>query len=76
MTWALMFAASAWGGVAIGLLFRVPALIAASVLVAAIGLGIGLLSGDILLAILKTMLVLATLQVGYLAGLALTCTRR
>jgi len=74
MTWALMIAASAWGMV-IGLLFRVSALIAASVLVAAIGLGGGLLSGNILFATLETMLALATLQIGYLAGLALTCRR-
>jgi hypothetical protein len=74
MTWALMIAASAWG-VAIGLLFRVPALIAASVLVAAIGLGVGLLSGNILLAAFRTGLALSTLQIGYLAGLALTCGR-
>jgi hypothetical protein len=74
MMWALMIAASAWG-MAIGLLFRVSALIAASVLVAAIGLGGGLLSGNILLATLETLLALATLQIGYLAGLALTCGR-
>ena len=74
MTWALMIAASAWG-MAIGFLFRVSALIAASVWVVAIGLGVGLLSGNILFATLKTMLALATLQIGYLAGLALTCRR-
>jgi hypothetical protein len=74
MTWALMIAASA-SGMAIGFLFRVAALIAASVLVAAIGLGVGLLTGNIWLAVLETMLALATLQIGYLAGLALTCRR-
>ena len=74
MTWALMIAASAWG-MAIGLPFRVSALIAASVLVAAIGLAVGLLNGNIVFATLQTMLALATLQIGYLAGLALICRR-
>jgi hypothetical protein len=74
MTWALMIAASAWG-VAIGLRFRVPALFLATILVATVGLGVGLLSGNILLATLNTMLTLATLQIGYLVGLVLTCKR-
>jgi hypothetical protein len=74
MAWALMIAAGVWG-VAIGLRFRAPALFAVTILVATVGLGLGLLAGNILLATLNTMLTLATLQIGYLVGLVLTCKR-
>ena len=73
MTWTLI-AAGAWG-VAIGLRFRVPVLLAATILVAIVGLGLGLHGGNILRATLNTMLTLATLQIGYLVGLVLTCKR-
>ena len=71
MTWALMIAAGALG-VGIGLRFRVPVLLVATILVATVVLGLGLLGGHILLAALNMMLTLATLQIGYLVGLVLT----
>ncbi len=75
MFWELIIAAGA-AGVSIGLWFRVPALIAASVLVAAVGIAAGFMRGHPALAVLDIALALTTLQVGYLLGLLLTCRGR
>ena len=75
MFWELIIAAGA-AGVSIGLWFRVPALIAASVLVAAVGVVAGFIRGHPAFAMLDTALALATLQIGYLLGLLLTCRGR
>ena len=66
MFWELIIAAGAVG-VSIGLWFRVPALIAASLLVAAVGIAAGFLRGHPGFAMLDTALALATLQIGYLS---------
>jgi hypothetical protein len=71
MFWELIIAAGAVG-VSIGLWFRVPALIAASVLVAAAGIAAGFMRGRPAFAVLDIALALTTLQVGYLLGLLLT----
>ena len=75
MFWALIIATGA-AGVSIGLWFRVAALIAASVLVAIIGIAAGFLRGHPGFAILDIALALATLQIGYLLGLMLSCRGR
>ena len=75
MFWALIIATGV-AGVSIGLWFRVAALIAASVLVAIIGVAAGFLRGHLGFAILDIALALATLQIGYLLGLLLSCRRR
>lgn len=71
MFWELIIVAGA-AGVSIGLWFRVAALIAASVLVAAIGIAAGFMRGDLVFAVLDIALALATLQIGYLLGLLLS----
>ena len=75
MFWALIIATGV-AGVSIGFWFRVAALIAASMLVAAIGVVAGFLRGHPALAIIDIALALATLQIGYLLGLLLSCRRR
>jgi hypothetical protein len=75
MFWELIIATGA-AGVSIGLWLRVGALVAASMLVAAIGLAVGLVRGHLALAALDIMLALATLQIGYLLGLMLACRYR
>ena len=75
MFWALIIATGV-AGVSIGLWFRVAALIAASVLVAIIGVAAGFLRGHPGFAILDIALALASLQIGYLLGLLLSCRRR
>jgi hypothetical protein len=72
MFWELVVATGA-AGASIGLWFRVAALIAASVLVAAIGIAAGFLRGHPAFAVLDTALALASLQIGYLLGLLLSC---
>jgi hypothetical protein len=75
MFWELIVAAGA-AGVSIGLWFRVAALIAVSVLVAAIGMAAGFVRGHPAFAVLEVTVALSTLQVGYLLGLLLTCRCR
>jgi hypothetical protein len=75
MFWGLIIATGA-AGVSIGLWLRVGALIAASMLVAAIGIGTGLARGHVVLAALDVTAALVTLQVGYLLGLMLSCRWR
>ena len=75
MFWQLIIATGAVG-VPIGVWFRVGALIAASMLVAVISLAAGFLRGHPAFAALDTALALATLQIGYLLGLMLSCRRR
>ena len=75
MFWALIIATGV-AGVSIGFWFRVAALIAASMLVAVIGVAAGFLRGHPALAIIDIALALATLQIGYLLGLLLSCRRR
>jgi hypothetical protein len=74
MFWGLIVATGA-AGVSIGLWFRVAALVAASFLVAAIGIAAGFLRGHPVFAALDVAAALATLQVGYLLGLFLSCRR-
>jgi hypothetical protein len=74
MFWELVIAAGA-AGVSIGLWFRVAALIAASVLAAVIGIAAAFLRGRPAFAVLDTALALASLQIGYLLGLLLSCRR-
>ena len=73
MFWELVVVAAA--GAFIGLWFRVSALIAASLLVAMIGLAAGFLRGHPAFAALDTSLALTTLQISYLVGLLLSCRR-
>ena len=75
MFWELIIATGAVG-VPVGLWFRVGALIAASMLVAVIGFTAGFLRGHPAFAVLDTALAIATLQIGYLLGLMLSCRRR
>jgi hypothetical protein len=75
MFWELIIATGA-AGVSIGLWLRVGALIATSMLVAAMGVAAGLAGAHPAPAVLDITLALATLQIGYLLGLMLSCRFR
>jgi hypothetical protein len=67
-----------WGlagllGVAIGLRFRVPALLAATVVVAAVGVGVGLMAGESIVPTLgRSLVAIVCLQAGYIVGLLIS----
>ncbi|WP_188610340.1 hypothetical protein [Chelatococcus reniformis] len=67
-----------WGlagllGAAIGLRFRAPALLAATAIVAAVGVGIGLMAGEPILPTLgRSLVAIVCLQAGYIVGLLIS----
>ena len=74
MLW--LFAGSGFAGLLLGWWFRVPALIAVSTLAAVISMAAATLMGlGLLFAAGLTFALLGALQVGYLAGLMLSCVR-
>ncbi|HEU4379036.1 MAG TPA: hypothetical protein VFR73_10715 [Hyphomicrobiaceae bacterium] len=71
----MTFVVTGIAGVSIGLRFRVAALIAASILVAIIGVAASLLRGVLAVAAFPVMLALAALHIGYVVGLLASCRR-
>jgi hypothetical protein len=74
MMW--LFAIGGLAGLLLGFWFRAPALIAASGIAAVIGPAAAIRMGlEFLPAVGLTFALLAVLQVGYIAGLMLSCAR-